>query len=134
MRLILNVLWLVLAGFWMAVGYVFAALLMVIPIVTIPFSIAALRIAGFCLWPFGRTVVPHRDAGVMSGIGNVLWLLLAGWWLALGHLVTGLLLCVTIIGIPFGIANLKLIPVSLLPLGQRVVPVGSAEDRAGVAF
>ena len=134
MRTILNVIWLVLAGFWMALAYTFAAVLMVIPIVTIPFSIAALRIAGFCLWPFGRTVVPAADAGVMSGIGNVLWLLLAGWWLALGHLVTGLLLCVTIIGIPFGIANLKLIPISLLPLGQRVVPVGSVEDRAGVAF
>lgn len=134
MRTILNVIWLVLAGFWMAVAYTFAALIMIIPIVTIPFSIAALRIAGFCLWPFGRTVVPAADAGVMSVIGNVLWLLLAGWWLALGHLVTGLLLCVTIIGIPFGIANFKLIPVSLLPLGQRVVPIGSAEGRAGVAF
>lgn len=134
MRLILNVLWLVLAGFWMAVGYAFAALIMVIPIVTIPFSIAALRIAGFCLWPFGRTLVPAAGAGVMSGIGNVIWLLLAGWWLALGHLITGALLCLTIIGIPFGIANFKLIPVSLLPLGQRVVPIGSAEGRAGVAF
>jgi len=134
MRLILNVLWLVLAGFWMAVGYAFAARIMVIPIVTIPFSIAALRIAGFCLWPFGRTLVPAAGAGVMSGIGNVIWLLLAGWWLALGHLITGALLCLTIIGIPFGIANFKLIPVSLLPLGQRVVPIGSAEGRAGVAF
>ncbi|CAB4894305.1 unannotated protein [freshwater metagenome] len=134
MRLVLNVLWFVLAGFWMALGYAVAALIMVLPIVTIPFSIAALRIAGFCLWPFGRTVVPAADAGVLSGIGNVLWLLLAGWWLALGHLLTGLLLCLTIIGIPFGIANLKLVPISLLPLGRRVVPIGSAEDRAGVAF
>jgi uncharacterized membrane protein YccF (DUF307 family) len=134
MRLVLNVLWFVLAGFWMALGYAVAALIMVLPIVTIPFSIAALRIAGFCLWPFGRTVVPAADAGVLSGIGNVLWLLLAGWWLALGHLLTGVLLCLTIIGIPFGIANLKLVPVSLLPLGRRVVPIGSAEDRAGVAF
>lgn len=134
MRFVLNVIWLVLAGFWMALAYAFAALLMIVPIVTVPFSIAALRIAGFCLWPFGRTVVPAADAGVMSGIGNVLWLLLAGWWLALGHLITGLLLCVTIIGIPFGIANFKLIPVSLLPLGQRVVPIGSVEDAAGVAF
>ena len=134
MRLVLNVLWFVLAGFWMALGYAVAALIMVLPIVTIPFSIAALRIAGFCLWPFGRTVVPAADAGVLSGIGNVLWLLLAGWWLALGHLLTGLLLCLTIIGIPFGVANLKLVPISLLPLGRRVVPIGSAEDRAGVAF
>lgn len=134
MRTLLNILWLVLAGFWMAVGYVIAGLIMILPIVTIPFSIAAFRIAGFCLWPFGRRVVPHREAGAMSVIGNVLWLLLAGWWLALGHLVTGVLLCLTIIGIPFGVANFKLIPVSLLPLGQRVVPIGSAEDVAGVAF
>lgn len=134
MRLVLNLIWLVLAGFWMALAYTFAALIMVIPIITIPFSIAALRIAGFCLWPFGRTVVPAADAGVMSGIGNVIWLVLAGWWLALGHLITGVFLCLTIIGIPFGIANFKLIPISLLPLGQRVVPVGSVQDAAGVAF
>jgi uncharacterized membrane protein YccF (DUF307 family) len=134
MRLVLNVLWLVLAGFWMAVGYVAAGLLLLIPIVTIPFSLAAFRIAGFCLWPFGRTLVPARGAGVASGVGNVLWILLAGWWLALGHLVTGVALCLTIIGIPFGIANFKLIPVSLLPLGTRVVPIGSPEDTAGVAF
>ncbi|MEV4419672.1 YccF domain-containing protein [Patulibacter sp. NPDC049589] len=134
MRLILNLIWFFLAGFWMALAYTFAALIMVIPIITIPFSIAALRIAGFCLWPFGRTVVPAADAGVMSGIGNVIWLVLAGWWLALGHLITGFVLCLTIIGIPFGIANFKLIPISLLPLGQRVVPIGSAQDAAGVAF
>jgi uncharacterized membrane protein YccF (DUF307 family) len=134
MRLVLNVLWLVLAGFWMAVGYVAAGLLLLLPIVTIPFSLAAFRIAGFCLWPFGRTLVPARGAGVASGVGNVLWILLAGWWLALGHLITGVALCLTVIGIPFGIANFKLIPVSLVPLGSRVVPIGSPEDAAGVAF
>jgi uncharacterized membrane protein YccF (DUF307 family) len=134
MRLILNVLWLVLAGFWMAIAYVAAGLLLLLPIITIPFSIAAFRIAGFCLWPFGRTVVPAADAGAPSVLGNVLWLLLAGWWLALGHLITGTLLCLSVIGIPFGIANFKLIPVSLLPLGRRVVPIGGIEDRAGVAF
>jgi uncharacterized membrane protein YccF (DUF307 family) len=134
MRLVLNVLWLVLAGFWMAVGYVAAGLLLLLPIVTIPFSLAAFRIAGFCLWPFGRTLVPARGAGVASGVGNVLWVLLAGWWLALGHLITGVALCLTVIGIPFGIANFKLIPVSLVPLGSRVVPIGSPEDAAGVAF
>jgi uncharacterized membrane protein YccF (DUF307 family) len=134
MRLVLNVLWLVLAGFWMAVGYVAAGLVLLIPIVTIPFSLAAFRIAGFCLWPFGRTLVPAHGAGVASGIGNVLWILLAGWWLALGHLITGVALCLTIIGIPFGVANFKLIPVSLLPLGSRVVPIGSPEAAAGVAL
>jgi uncharacterized membrane protein YccF (DUF307 family) len=120
-RLVLNVIWLVLAGFWMAVAYAFAALICFILIVTIPFGIAALRIAVFALWPFGKTVVRRADAGIASGIGNVIWFVLCGWWLALGHLVTGVALCITIIGIPLGLANFKLIPVSLLPLGREIV-------------
>ncbi|WP_210493708.1 YccF domain-containing protein [Patulibacter sp. SYSU D01012] len=133
MRLVLNVLWLVLSGFWMALGYVLAGLVLLLPIVTIPFSLAAFRIAGFCLWPFGRTLVPHRGSGALAGIGNVIWIVFAGWWLALGHLLTGAALCLTVVGIPFGIANFKLIPVSLVPLGSRVVPLGSPEAQAGVA-
>jgi uncharacterized membrane protein YccF (DUF307 family) len=122
-RLILNIIWFVLCGVWLAIGYAFAALICFILIITIPFGIAALRIAVFALWPFGKTVVRRRDAGIASGIGNVLWFLLCGWWLALGHLITGVLLCITIIGIPLGIANFKLIPVSLLPLGREIVDV-----------
>ncbi|GGT61431.1 MULTISPECIES: YccF domain-containing protein [Actinomadura] len=122
MRTLLNVLWLVLAGFWMAMGYVVAGLICCILIITIPFGIASFRIAGFALWPFGRTTVPRRDAGAGSLLGNIIWIVFAGWWLALGHLVTGVLLCITIIGIPFGIANFKLIPISLTPLGQEIVP------------
>jgi uncharacterized membrane protein YccF (DUF307 family) len=122
-RLILNIIWFVLCGVWLAIGYAFAALICFILIITIPFGIAALRIALFALWPFGKTVVKRRDAGIASGIGNVLWFLLCGWWLALGHLITGVLLCITIIGIPLGIANFKLIPVSLLPLGREIVDV-----------
>jgi uncharacterized membrane protein YccF (DUF307 family) len=122
-RLILNIIWFVLCGVWLAIGYAFAALICFILIITIPFGIASLRIALFALWPFGKTVVKRRDAGIASGIGNVLWFLLCGWWLALGHLITGVLLCITIIGIPLGIANFKLIPVSLLPLGREIVDV-----------
>ena len=121
MRFILNVVWLVFGGLWMAIGYVIAGLICYVLIITIPFGNAAFRIASLCLWPFGRTVVPRRDSGVASCVGNVIWLVVAGWWLALGHLVTGLLQCVTIIGIPLGIANIKLIPVSLTPLGHEVV-------------
>ncbi|MGI5513762.1 YccF domain-containing protein [Streptomyces sp. CA-106131] len=88
---------------------------------TIPFGIAAFRIGVYALWPFGYTTVERRDAGAPSCIGNVLWLILAGWWLALAHIATGIALCLTIIGIPFGIANFKLIPVSLLPLGREIV-------------
>lgn len=122
MRLILNVIWLVLCGFWMAVAYVLAGLVAFVLIITIPFGIAAFRIAGYVLWPFGRTIAPREDAGVGSLIGNIIWIILFGWWLAIGHLVTGIALCITIIGLPLGLANFKMIPISLLPLGVRIVP------------
>lgn len=121
MRFILNVIWFVLAGFWLAIGYVLAGIVACILIVTIPFGIAAFRIAAYTLWPFGRSVVRRADAGAGSTIGNILWVLLFGWWLALEHLLTGIALCITIIGIPLGLANFKLIPVSLTPLGREIV-------------
>jgi uncharacterized membrane protein YccF (DUF307 family) len=121
MRLILNLIWFVLAGFWLAIGYTLAAIVCFILIVTIPFGIAALRIAGYALWPFGRTVVRRADAGTASTIGNVIWIVLFGWWLALEHLLTGIALCITIIGIPLGLANFKLIPISFAPLGREIV-------------
>jgi uncharacterized membrane protein YccF (DUF307 family) len=117
------VIWLVLAGLWLAILYAIAALICFILIITIPFGIAALRIGLFALWPFGRTVVKRPDAGAGSLIGNILWLVLLGWELALAHLVTGVLLCITIIGIPLGLANFKMIPVSLLPFGREIVRV-----------
>jgi uncharacterized membrane protein YccF (DUF307 family) len=126
LRLLLNIVWLALAGLWMAIGYTLAALICFVLIVTIPFGIASLRIAIFALWPFGKTVVKRDDAGIASGIGNFLWFLFCGWWLALIHLLTGLLLCVTVIGIPLGLANFKLIPVSLLPLGREIVPIDNS--------
>jgi uncharacterized membrane protein YccF (DUF307 family) len=121
-RLILNVLWFVFgSGFLLAIGYGLAALLCFALIVTIPFGVAALRLARYSLWPFGRTVVSRPDAGVASGLANVLWVLVAGWWLALTHLVAGVAQCITIIGIPFGIANFKLVPVAFWPLGRDIV-------------
>ena len=132
-RLLLNIIWFVLAGLWMAIGYAVAALLMFVLIITIPFGIASLRIAVFALWPFGRTIVRHPAHGIASTIGNVLWFLLAGWWLAIAHLVTGVLLCLTIVGIPLGLANFKLIPVSLLPLGREIVSIEQARTMAGTA-
>ena len=122
MRLILNVIWLVLCGWWMAILYALAGIVCFILIITIPFGIAAWRIAGYVLWPFGRSIQMRRDAGIGSLIGNIIWIILVGWELALGHLTAGILLCLTIIGIPLGLANFKLIPISLLPLGVRVVP------------
>lgn len=123
MRTLLNIIWLVLSGFWLFLGYVLAGIVACLLIVTIPFGIASFRIAGYALWPFGRTVVSKPTAGVGAFLGNVVWVVFAGWWLALEHLVTGILLCLTIIGIPLGIATFKLIPVSLVPLGKRVVSV-----------
>jgi len=122
MRLILNVIWLVLCGFWMAIAYAVAGLVAFALIITIPFGVAAFRIAAYVLWPFGRTIAEQRRAGAGALVGNVLWIVLFGWWLALGHLATGVLLCLTIVGIPLGLANFKIIPITLVPLGVRIVP------------
>ena len=122
LRTILNVIWLVFCGLWMAICYALAGLVCFALIVTIPFGIAAFRIAAYVLWPFGRTIDRHPGAGLASVIGNVLWIILFGWWLALGHVVTGIALALTIIGIPLAAATFKIIPVTLLPLGVRIVP------------
>ncbi|MEV0680955.1 YccF domain-containing protein [Actinosynnema sp. NPDC050436] len=122
MRIILNVIWLVLSGFWLAIGYVVTGIICCVLIITIPWGLAAFRIANYALWPFGRTVVDRPGAGAPSLLGNVIWIVVAGIWLAIGHLVTGVLLCVTIIGIPLGVANFKMVPVSLMPLGKEIVP------------
>jgi uncharacterized membrane protein YccF (DUF307 family) len=123
MHIVLNILWLVFGGLLLALGYLVAAVICFILIITIPFGIASLRMALFALWPFGRTIRRRDDAGAASTIGNVLWIILCGWWLALGHLISGVLLCITVIGIPLGLANFKMIPISLTPLGREIVGV-----------
>lgn len=122
MKTLLNLIWLVFGGLWLALGYVVAGVICCVLIVTIPFGIASFRMASYALWPFGRTIVDHPRAGAWSAIGNVVWVLVAGWWLALSHLATALVQFITIIGIPLAIANLKMIPVSLVPLGKQIVP------------
>ncbi|MEU9129184.1 YccF domain-containing protein [Kitasatospora sp. NPDC048540] len=119
---VLNVLWLVFCGIWMAIAYAVAGIICFILIITIPFGIASFRIAGYVLWPFGRSTVVRADAGAASCVGNVIWLVFAGWWLALAHVATSIPLFLSIIGIPFGWANLKMIPISLMPLGREIVP------------
>jgi uncharacterized membrane protein YccF (DUF307 family) len=137
MRLILNLIWVVLCGWWMAILYVLFGIIAAIFIITIPFTIACFRIASYVIWPFGRSIEMRRTAGVASLIGNIIWILLFGWELALGHLTAGIILCITIIGIPLGLANFKLIPISLVPLGVRIVrsdelyPGYSARDAGG---
>ena len=123
MRFALNVIWLAFAGIWMTIGYAVAGVVALLLILTIPFGIASFRMANYALWPFGRTVVRRSDAGVGSVLGNVLWFVLFGWWLALGHVITGALLCITIIGIPLGLASFKMIPIALLPLGREIVRI-----------
>ncbi len=125
MRLILNIIWLLFGGLWMAIGYLVAGLISFLLIITIPFGFASLRIASYALWPFGRTIVEKPTAGAGALIGNVIWVLLFGIWLTIGHLVSAAAMAITIIGIPLALANLKLIPVSLMPLGKEIVPVSS---------
>jgi len=121
-RTLLNIIWLVLAGVWLALGYLFAALIMAVTIIGIPFAVQAIKLAGYALWPFGRTLVPseRRHKG-LSAVGNILWFVLAGWWLALAHLFAGILLCLTIIGIPLGVASFKMAGAALVPFGKEVV-------------
>ena len=130
MRLVLNIIWLVFGGVWLALGYLLAALVCFILIITIPFGFAALRIASYALWPFGRTIIEKPGAGTGALIGNVIWVLLFGIWLAIEHLVTAAAMAITIIGIPLALANLKLIPVSLVPLGKEIVPVDETRTAA----
>ncbi len=128
MNLILNILWLVLGGVWMALGWLLAALVFAISIIGLPWARAALTIAGFALLPFGQGQVNRRvmtgsddlGTGPLGLIGNLIWLLLAGWWLALGHLVSAVLLALTIIGLPFAWAHLKLARLALWPVGQAL--------------
>ena len=131
MRTLLNIIWFVLSGFWMFLGYVAAGVLLCILILTIPWGIASFRIGAYALWPFGRTIVDKPTAGVGSFLGNVVWVVLAGWWLAIGHILTGVAMCITIIGIPLGIASFKLVPVSLMPLGKEIVRIDEASG-AGI--
>jgi uncharacterized membrane protein YccF (DUF307 family) len=125
MRAILNIIWLVFGGFWLAIGYVAAGVVACIFISTIPFGIASFRMAGYCLWPFGRAVIAKPGAGLGSALGNVIWFIVAGVWLAIGHVTTALAQAVTIVGIPLAIANLKMIPVTCFPFGKDIVDARS---------
>jgi uncharacterized membrane protein YccF (DUF307 family) len=132
-RLVLNLIWFVLSGLWLALGYALAGIIMCLLIITIPFGIAAFRLAVFVIWPFGRTVVRRPDAGAGSTIGNVLWFVLVGLWMAIAHLAAGLVLCLTIIGIPLGLGNFKLAAVAVAPLGKDIVSADDPRNALGIA-
>jgi uncharacterized membrane protein YccF (DUF307 family) len=128
--LVLNVLWILIGGLWMAIGWVFAAILMAITVIGLPWTRAAFNIAAYTLLPFGQKAVsraqisgsPDLGTGPLGVLGNIIWLVLAGWWLALGHLITAVLLALTIVGIPFAWAHLKLAGIALWPIGKVIVP------------
>lgn len=129
LRTLLNVVWLVFSGLWMALGYAVAGLVCLILVVTIPWAFACFRIARYALWPFGNTIVRRPEAGVASGLGNAVWLVFAGIWITLAHLTAGVAFCLTIVGIPFGLAHFKMVPVSLMPLGSEIVPSNAPYPR-----
>ncbi|MBB1483704.1 YccF domain-containing protein [Tessaracoccus sp. MC1865] len=124
MRTILNVIWVILGGFWLALGYMLAGVIACIFIVTIPAGLASFRMANYVLWPFGRTVEPKPGAGWGSGLMNVIWFVVAGWWLALLHITSALAQSLTVIGIANAWVSLKMIPVTCFPFGKRIVPSG----------
>jgi uncharacterized membrane protein YccF (DUF307 family) len=130
LSLLLNIAWIVCGGLWMALGWIVAAVIMVITIIGIPWAKAAFNIALYTLLPFGQKAVSRADhygqqdigTGPLGVLGNIVWLVLAGWWLALGHVIVAILLAVTIIGIPFAWAHLKLAGIALWPVGKIIVP------------
>ena len=125
MKTIGNILWLVLAGFWLALGYAIGGLVMCITIIGIPFGIQSFKLAGLALWPFGRTAVMGRSDGCLEVGFNIIWLVLFGWGIFIAHLISGALLCLTIIGIPFGIQAFKLSLLALWPFGRVITTTDS---------
>ncbi len=129
MNFVLNIIWLIFGGIWLALGYIAAGIVACIFIVTIPAGVASFRMASYALWPFGRAVVDKRggSAGV-SAVMNIIWFVIAGVWLALGHVATAIAQAVTIIGIPLAIANLKMIPVTCFPFGKEIIDADRARN------
>ena len=121
MRTLLNLIWLLFGGLWLALGYLFFGVLACLLIVTIPAGIASFRMAAYALWPFGKTVVTKPTSGAGSALMNGIWFVIGGLWLAIGHLTTAAAQAITIVGIPLAIANLKMIPVTCFPFGKQIV-------------
>jgi len=134
-RTLLNLLWFVFSGLWLAIGYAVAGVVLCLLIITIPFGVACFRLSAFVVWPFGRALVRKPEAGAPSAVANVIWFVLVGVWMALAHVVLGLVLCLTIIGIPLGLGNFKLAAVAIAPLGKEIVPTSDPRAQLGaIAF
>lgn len=122
MKLLLNIIWFICGGFFLSLAYLLFGVIACLFVVTIPMGVASFRMANFALWPFGRTVIqPAGGPGGLSTLNNIIWFLVAGMWLAVGHVTTALAQAVTIVGIPVALANLKMIPVTCFPFGRRIV-------------
>ncbi|MBS1616315.1 MAG: YccF domain-containing protein [Bacteroidetes bacterium] len=125
MNFLANIIWFIFGGLWSALGYFFGGIVLCLTIVGIPFGLQCFKLAGVVLWPFGKEIVSSSsNVGCLSLLCNIIWLLCGGIWTALNHLLFGILLCLTIIGIPFGRMHFKLIEISLMPFGKRVVDRG----------
>ncbi len=135
-----NIIWIMCGGIWMSLGWVLAGVIMYLTVIGIPWGRSCFVIAGFTLLPFGREAVPRKEVtgqddmgtGVAGMVGNIVWLLLAGWWLAVGHIVAAIVSCVTVIGIPFGLQHFKLAKISLLPVGKTIVPKAIVARKTAV--
>ena len=135
MKTIGNILWLLLAGWWLALGYVIAGVVNCVFVITIPFGVQAFKLAGFALWPFGRVIVQRTDRDAALGcLANGIWFLTAGLWLAIGHAAAGVLLVLTVVGIPFGVASFRMGALALAPFGKMVVPAGQIPAGAVPVF
>lgn len=128
LRFILNIIWFFTAGIWLWLGYMVAGIIACVLIITIPAGVASFRIARFVIWPFGREVVPAKAPVGLTAIGNIIWFIIAGWWLAVGHVATAFAQAITVIGLPLAWANLKLIPVTCFPFGKKIVD--SSDERS----
>lgn len=122
MKTIGNVIWLIFGGFMIAIEYFIASVAMMITIIGIPFGLQSIKLGILALWPFGsKVVVNENSSGCLNVIMNIIWIIIGGFWIALTHLAWGLLLCVTIIGIPFGKQHFKLIKLALFPFGKEII-------------
>lgn len=132
-KIIGNIVWLLLAGLWLAIGYVIAGIVACIFIVTIPFGVQSFKLAAYCLWPFGRAVVDRPNADIALGlVANVIWFLVAGWWLTLAHLAAAVLLAITVIGLPFALVSVRMAGLALAPFGKQIVPAESVGPERAV--
>lgn len=135
LRIILNILWLLLAGWELAIAYALAGTVLMVTVIGFPFGVQAWKLAGFVLWPFGRVAIPAQDSSEgWSTVGNVFWLVLAGWWIALLHVLGGILLCISIIGIPFGLQSFKMAGMALWPFGRTIVDASTVDQGSNSVF